>query len=123
LIDNLNAVRDLATYDGSPHLADHRVYDAFGNRTSETVAKDCVFGYTGKLLDADTNLQNNLNRWYEAATGKRLKKDSIVFDAGDMNLYRYWEKKRLNKSSDPFCSLLFPRSSIVPPNSKKRLPS
>jgi RHS repeat-associated protein len=105
LTDNLNTVRDLATYDGSTHIADHRVYDAFGNRTYPTLsAVDCVFGYTGKLLDADTNLQNNLNRWYEAATGKWLSEDPI---AADNNLYRYCGNGPTNKTDseglDPAC--------------------
>jgi len=50
----------------------HRVCDSFGRLTSETKASmDCVFGYTGKLFDEATGLQNNWRRWYDAATGRR----------------------------------------------------
>jgi RHS repeat-associated protein len=94
LTDNLNSIRDLAVSDTSGQtpitsIAEHRVYDAYGNRTSQTAAVDCVFGYTGKLFDAKTELQNNLNRWYDASTGKWISRDPIGYDAGDFNLYRY----------------------------------
>ena len=95
LTDNLNSVRDLVRCDTSGEtpattLATHRVYDAYGNKTSETnAAVDCVFGYTGKLFDSATGLQNNLNRWYDASTGKWISQDPIGYDAGDVNLYRY----------------------------------
>jgi len=52
-------------------IANHRVYDAYGNVTSETnAAVDCIFGYTGKLSDESTGLQNNWRRWYDANTGR-----------------------------------------------------
>jgi RHS repeat-associated protein len=90
LTDNLNTVRDLVSYDsGITSLESHRVFDAFGVKKSETPAVDCVFGYTGKLFDDKTGLQNNLNRWYEPTTGKWISKDPIGFDGGDENLYRY----------------------------------
>ncbi len=37
----------------------------------------------------DTQLQNNLNRWYDARVGRWLSEDPVGFDAGDGNLYRY----------------------------------
>jgi RHS repeat-associated protein len=48
-----------------------------------------VFGFTGRYLDAETGLQNNLNRWYDAATGQWISEDPIGFAAGDANLARY----------------------------------
>ena len=93
LVDDLGSVRDLAQYDAQTDtttVANHRVYDAFGNQTSETnAAVDCVFGFTGRLFDEATGLQNNLNRWYDAKTGRWLCEDPIGFAAGDANLYRY----------------------------------
>jgi RHS repeat-associated protein len=50
---------------------------------------DLVFGYTGKLFDETTRLQNNLNRWYDSSTGRWISQDPIGFAAGDANLYRY----------------------------------
>ncbi len=42
-----------------------------GNVTSETnPAVDSLFLFTVRLFDADTGLQNNLNRWYDAAVGR-----------------------------------------------------
>jgi RHS repeat-associated protein len=91
--DHLNTVRDLAAYDDltdTTTIANHRVYDAYGNVTSETnAAVDCVFGYTGRPFDETTALQNNLNRWYDATTGRWMSEDPIAFRSGDENLYRY----------------------------------
>lgn len=93
LVGHLNTVRNLATYDSNTDtttIANHRVYDAYGNVKSQTnSAVDCVFGYTGRQFDNDTGLQNNLNRWYDAAIGRWMSKDPIGFNAGDGNVYRY----------------------------------
>ncbi len=48
-----------------------------------------IIGYTGRPLDLVTGLQNNLNRWYDARTGRWISEDPIGFAAGDANLYRY----------------------------------
>jgi len=100
LTDQLNSVRDLATYDSGQDettVALHRVFDAYGNKTSSTGSADSVFGYTGKLYDAATGLQNNLNRWYDAAVGRGTSEDPIAADA---NLYRYCGNSPTN-SVDP----------------------
>ncbi len=71
-------------------VANHIVYDAFGNVTSETnPAIESLFLFTARPLDADTALQNNLNRWYDPRVGRWLSADPIGFGAGDPNLYRY----------------------------------
>jgi RHS repeat-associated protein len=58
--------------------------------TSETnAAIDHLFTFTGRALDESTGLQNNLNRWYDAETGRWLSQDPIAFEGGDSNLYRY----------------------------------
>ena len=68
-------------------VANHRVYDSFGNLKSETnTAVDLLFGYTGRMLDEGTGLQNNLNRWYDPKVGRWLSEDPIGFEAGDPNL-------------------------------------
>jgi RHS repeat-associated protein len=93
LADHLGTVRDLAQHDagtGTTTVANHRVFNAFGELTSETnVAIDHLFAFTGRALDESTGLQNNLNRWYDAEVGRWLSQDPIGFDAGDANLYRY----------------------------------
>jgi len=93
LTDNLGSVRDLAEYDSgtdTTSIVNHRVYNAFGDITSETaLAVDHLFAYTGRPLDEDTELQNNLHRWYDLATGRWMSEDPIGLGAGDANLYRY----------------------------------
>ena len=108
LVDHLNTVRDLATYD-SQHdettVANHRVFDAYGRLSGETnAAVDCLFAFTGRMFDDDTGLQNNLNRWYDAAVGRWLSEDPIGYwgprhradsdsgtldDLNEANLFRY----------------------------------
>ncbi|MCG8449056.1 MAG: hypothetical protein MI725_05690, partial [Pirellulales bacterium] len=88
LTDHLGTVRDLV--DSSGVVENHTTYDAFGNVTSETdAAVDELFGYTGRAFEEATGLQNNLNRWYDAAVGRWVNEDPIGFDAGDANLFRY----------------------------------
>ncbi len=48
-------------------------------------------GVVARPFDAATGLQNNLNRWYDPATGRWLSEDPIGFEGGDANLYRYVE--------------------------------
>jgi RHS repeat-associated protein len=104
LTDQLGSVRDMLDSDGNLRL--HRAFDAFGNIDDETYYNAdgserepylygtfgytaMVFAYTGRLLDETTGLQNNLNRWYDPATGRWISEDPIGFNAGDPNLYRY----------------------------------
>ena len=82
LTDHLGTVRDILG-DTSTHLT----YDAFGNLISGT--NPLLFGFTGKAFDAATQLQNNINRWYDATTGRWLSTDPIGFNGNDTNLYRY----------------------------------
>jgi len=91
--DNVNTVRDIAKYDiptDTTPIVNHRTFDAFGKLTSESnSAIDLIFGFTGRLNDESTGLQNNLNRWYDPTVGRWLSEDPIGFSAGDANLYRY----------------------------------
>jgi len=97
LTDHLNTVRDIAKYDpgtDTTTVVNHLVYDAFGRVTSESnPAVDSLFLFTARPLDADTGLQNNLNRWYDAAVGRWLSEDPIRFAAADDNLYRYADNR------------------------------
>ncbi len=130
LTDWQGTVRDLATYDTSTDttsIANHKVYDAYGNVYDETnSATDTLFGYTGRMWDDDTALQNNLNRWYDPATARWLSEDPIGFAAGDPNLYRYVgnspagavDPSGLEDTYGPFTQR-YPRSgsgsSVLPP--------
>ncbi len=80
------------------HLVEHVSYDAFGEIESikdgngssvEFSDRDAFFAYTGRLYDPATELQNNLNRWYDPKAGRWISEDPIGFAAGDANLYRY----------------------------------
>jgi RHS repeat-associated protein len=101
LTDHLGSVRDVV--DSAGRLRIHKNYDAFGNVLAETHLNasgatvtagqtgyvDEAFGFTGRFYDKATGLQNNLNRWYDASTGRWLSEDPIGFAGGDANLYRY----------------------------------
>src|SRR5262249_43813720 len=90
--DNLGTIRDMAEYDSGTNtttVANHVTYDAFGNITHETQTYyvDQLFGFTSRPLDRVTGLQNNLHRWYDAATGQWTAPDPI--EADQQNTYRY----------------------------------
>ena len=82
LTDHLGTIRDII---GTTNT--HLIYDAFGNLISGT--NPILFGYTGKAFDTSTQLQNNINRWYDASIGRWLSTDPIGFYGNDTNLYRY----------------------------------
>jgi RHS repeat-associated protein len=70
--------------------ADSYSHDAFGHISSDTATGiESLFLFTARPFDADANLQNNLNRWYDLSTGRWMSADPIGFKAGDANLYRY----------------------------------
>jgi len=82
LTDHLGTIRDIL---GSEDA--HLIYDAFGNLISGT--NPLLFGYTGKAFDTATNLQNNINRWYDVKIGRWLSTDPIGFSGGYDNLFKY----------------------------------
>lgn len=87
LADHEGTIRDIVNNSGA--AVDHRVFNSFGKMTSETpAAADFLFAYTGKMLDAQTGLQNNLNRWYDSATGRWISQDPLGL-LPDSNPYRY----------------------------------
>jgi RHS repeat-associated protein len=91
LSDNLGTLRDIGDLSGSTtSVTNHRRFGSYGNLVSESnSAVDMLFAFTGKLYDENVELQNNLNRWYDAAIGQWMSEDPIGFDAGDPNLRRY----------------------------------
>jgi RHS repeat-associated protein len=88
LTDRLGSVRDVL--DNGGNVKDKIAYDAFGNITSETSATDRGrYAWTGRELDAETDLQYNRARYYDSKTGRWMSQDPLGFDAGDSNLFRY----------------------------------
>ena len=91
LTDHLGSIRDVVGTTSNTHI----IYDAYGNIIScknsaaQTVDNPLLFAYTGKAFDTSTQLQNNINRWYDATIGRWLSQDPIGFEGNDTNLYRY----------------------------------
>jgi RHS repeat-associated protein len=68
----------------------HLEYDAFGKLINKSGAISVpFFRYTGKFTDDTTELQWNINRWYDANVGRWISEDPIGFVLKEMNLYRY----------------------------------
>jgi RHS repeat-associated protein len=64
-------------------------YDAFGRVTLNTNPGFQPFGFAGGLYDEQTGLVHFGVREYDAATGRWITKDPLLFDGGETNLYRY----------------------------------
>ena len=93
LADQVGTIRDIGTWNDPSseyEIANHRVYDSFGNLTDETNSSvDLAFGFTGRWTDAATGMTNHLNRWFDSSIGKWLSNDPIGFGGGDANVQRY----------------------------------
>ena len=102
LTDHLGTIRDVIQQTSSGIIQKaHIIYDAYGNVLSckdangTDIESPILFGFTGKYFDADTQLQNNVNRWYDATVGRWLSTDPIGFNGNDTNLYRYVGNKTI----------------------------
>jgi len=93
LTDHLNTVRDMATYDANTNtttIVNHLTYDAFGNIAAQTAPTiGTLFLFTARPFDKDTGLQNNLNRWYDATTGRWPSEDPSTYKGSRYNLFTY----------------------------------
>ena len=91
--DHLGTPRDVADLNegsGLTSVTNHRTYNSFGKRISESNSSvDFQPGFTGKLYDEDTATGNHINRLYDAALLQWLSEDPQSFVAGDANLRRY----------------------------------
>ncbi len=118
LVDHQGTIRDLAVYDPATDtttVVNHRTFDAYGNLQSQTnPAVDCLFAYTGRPLDQATGLQNNLHRWYDAATGRWMSEDPIGFEGRDGNLYGYVGNGPTNMTDSTGTTVAFRRGVTDP---------
>ncbi|MDR2168973.1 MAG: RHS repeat-associated core domain-containing protein, partial [Planctomycetaceae bacterium] len=94
--DHLNTIRDVIKSDGT--VAAHLEYNAFGKLISDIKNDLLLFGYTGKLFDKASDLQWNINRWYDSNAGRWVSEDPIGFDETDTNLNRYVTNTPNNKN-------------------------
>jgi RHS repeat-associated protein len=85
--DHLNTIRDIVKSDGT--VISHLEYNAFGKLISDTKNDPLSFAYTGKLFDKISDLQWNINRWYDSNIGKWISDAPIGFRGSDWNLLRY----------------------------------
>ena len=93
LTDNQGTVRDVAQFDGtSTTVADHLVYDAFGqvmSQSSSDPANRSTFGYDGSWLDQQTKLNKMGQRWYDARDAVFASYDPAGFGGGQTNLSEF----------------------------------
>ena len=95
LVDNLGTVRDVI--DSNDVVLNHISYDSFGNVTSETnPSVDFRYGYTGRERDEETGLDYYRSRYYDPTNGRFISEDTIGFNGGDANLYRYVGNNPIN---------------------------
>jgi RHS repeat-associated protein len=86
LCDHLGTVREIVGKNSNN--ISHLEYSAFGELLNVSGIKP-RFRYTGKMFDNVTQLQWNINRWYDAKAGKWISEDPIGFMGYDVNLLRY----------------------------------
>ncbi|MFO7902876.1 MAG: RHS repeat-associated core domain-containing protein [Pirellulaceae bacterium] len=101
LADHLGTVRDLVQFDpetNSASVVNHVTYDAFGGIVEETEpAIDHIFGFTGREMDAESDLYHYRARYYDPRIGQFISEDPAGFEAGDANLRRYVENDPTNQ--------------------------
>lgn len=98
--DQLGTVKDWVNNSGS--VANHVVYGSFGGVVSQSnPALGSRYGFTGREFDSETGLSYYRSRYYSARMGRFIGEDSVGFDGGDANLYRYVKNSPID-STDPF---------------------
>ncbi len=76
--------------DNDGNVINEITYNSFGEITSETDSSvDFRFGYTGREFDEETGLYYYRSRYYDSTVGRFVSEDTIGFERGDANLYRY----------------------------------
>jgi RHS repeat-associated protein len=119
LADNQGSIR-LVT-DNNGNVVNEITYDAFGNVVLESNGNvEFRFGYTGRELDAETGDYYYRSRYYDSTIGRFVSEDTIGFEGGDANLYRYVGNGSTNYI-DPFGYFIV-ASPRVPPTLPRALP-
>ena len=99
IADHLGTIRDIADFNGTTglfFLADHRIFDSYGNLTAVPVV-ELNFAFTGKFLDDQTGYSLHWNRWLDPKTGKWLSEDPMGFQSGDgFNFTAYAQNDAVN---------------------------
>ena len=85
--DGLGSVTDLT--DAAGATAKSYTYDAYGNILESPGTLEQPYTYTGREFDSESGLYYYRTRYYDAVTGRFLKKDPIGFLGGDLNTYSY----------------------------------
>jgi RHS repeat-associated protein len=114
--DHLNTIRDIVKSDGT--VSDHLNYNSFGKLISETKNDILSFAYTGKLLDQTSDLQWNINRWYDSNVGRWMSEDPIGFKGNSINVYCY-VKNRIMIYMDVYGLVDDFFEITIPPNGEK----
>jgi RHS repeat-associated protein len=95
LVDNLGTVRDVI--DSNGFVLNHISYDSFGIVTGEMNPDvDFRYGYTGRERDKETGLDYYRTRYYDSTNGRFISEDTIGFNGGDANLFRYVGNNPIN---------------------------
>lgn len=100
LTDHLGSVR--AVVDEAGTVLDQVDYSSFGVPVLETNPLDGDrLKYTAREFDPDLGLYGYRSRHYDPELGRFISPDSIGFDSGDLNLYRYvWNAP--HQYTDPY---------------------
>jgi RHS repeat-associated protein len=79
LSDQQGSVRTVISSSGS--VVKQVEYDGFGNIVSDSAPSvELRYAYTGRDTDADTGLQFNRARWFDATAGRWISEDPMGFD-------------------------------------------
>ncbi len=104
LANQQGTINDLAVYNnqtGITSVANHRVFNTFGDLKSQTnAAVDCLFGFTGLPFDSGSQTYRTPTRPYDPQTGRWDQPDWINELGGQTNLYAYCGNSPTN-ATDP----------------------
>ena len=98
--DALGSITALANSSGA--IVESYTYDAFGKPKIKDGSGNLIdipstpFLFTGREYDVETGLYHYRTRAYSPELGRFLQMDSIRFDGGDWNLYRYVANDPIN---------------------------
>ena len=99
LTGKLGSVRDIVNTSGT--VIDHIAYDAFGGIHSESdPSSGSRFKFEQMIWDNTIENYYDNARYYDQSSGKFISSDSMCFNGGDTNLYRYIKNSSIN-SVDP----------------------